>query len=69
MTHGRANAPVVRMWRHIPKIVVLSVIALLVVAYYVTRPSSRAAPPRAEAPNVVYINQGVGSEKSPTRSP
>ena len=49
------------MWRHIPKIVVLSAIGLLVVVYYVTRPNSSAAPPRAEVPNVVYINQGVGN--------
>ena len=49
------------MWKHIPKIVVLSAIGLLVVTYYVTRPSRSAAPPHAEAPNVVYINQGVGN--------
>ena len=46
------------MWRHIPKIVVLSAIGLLVLTFYVTR---SAAPPPGQAPNVVYINPGVGS--------
>jgi hypothetical protein len=49
------------MWPHIPKIVVLSAIGLLVVTYYVTRGSSVAAPSPAQAPSVVYINQGVGT--------
>ncbi len=47
------------MWRHIPKIVVLSAIGLMVLTYYVTR--SVSPPPASSAPNVVYINQGVGS--------
>lgn len=47
------------MWRYIPKIVVLSAIGLLVLTVYFTQWS--AAPPRGQAPNVVYINQGVGS--------
>ena len=46
------------MWRHIPKIVVLSAIGLLVVTYYVTR---AVAPPPASAPNVVYINPATGT--------
>jgi len=54
------------MWRHIPKIVVLSAIALMVLVFYVTR---SATPPRASAPNVVYINQGVGTEKPPAPRP
>jgi hypothetical protein len=47
------------MWRHIPKIVVLSAIGVMVVTYYVTQ--GTGAPARGTAPNVVYINQGVGS--------
>ena len=47
------------MWRHIPKIVVLSAIGLLVVTYYLTQ--WNGAPARGTAPNVVYINQGVGT--------
>jgi hypothetical protein len=47
------------MWRHIPKIVVLSAIGLMVLTFYFTR---SATPPRGSAaPNVVYINQGVGT--------
>lgn len=48
------------MWRHIPKIVVLSAIGLMVVTYYFTQWNGAPAPGRA-APTVVYINQGVGS--------
>lgn len=47
------------MWRHIPKIVVLSAIGLLVVIYYVTQSTRTPAPSRA--PTVVYINQDVGA--------
>ncbi len=47
------------MWRHIPKIVVLSAIGVLVLTYYFTQ--WNGAPGRGAAPNVVYINQGVGS--------
>jgi hypothetical protein len=47
------------MWRHIPKIVVLSAIGLLVLTVYFTQ--RNGTPPRAQAPNVVYINQGAGT--------
>ena len=47
------------MWRHTPKIVVLSAIGLLVAIYYVTQ--WNRAPAAGRAPTVVYINQGVGS--------
>jgi hypothetical protein len=46
------------MWRHIPKIVVLSAMGLMVLVFYFTR---SGAPSGAQAPNVVYINQGVGT--------
>ena len=48
------------MWRHIPKIVVLSAIGLLVLTVYFTQ--RNAAPPiRGKESGVVYINPGVGS--------
>ena len=49
------------MWRHIPKIVVLSAIGLLVLTYYFTRGTGNEAGASGQAPNVVYINQGVGA--------
>lgn len=55
------------MWRHIPKIVVLSAIGVMVLTFYFTQWNS--APARVQAPNVVYINQGVDAAKSPTRTP
>jgi hypothetical protein len=48
------------MWRHIPKIVVLSAIGLMVLVFYFTRWNSAPAPGSA-APNVVYINPGAGA--------
>jgi hypothetical protein len=48
------------MWRHIPKIVVLSAIGLMVLTVYFTQ-SNRTPAPGPAAPNVVYINQGVGT--------
>lgn len=53
------------MWRHIPKITVLAAIGLMVLIFYVTRWNQTPAPSKATAPTVVYINQGVGTEKSP----
>ena len=48
------------MWRHIPKIVVLSAIGVMVLTFYFTQWNS--APARGSAaPNVVYINQGVAT--------
>jgi hypothetical protein len=55
------------MWRHIPKIVVLSAIGLLVLTVYFTQWSG--APAREKAPPVVYVNQGFGAEKSPAPPP
>ena len=49
------------MWRHIPKIVVLSAIGLMVLVFYFTRGSGNEARAPGQAPTVVYINQGVGS--------
>jgi len=49
------------MWRHIPKIVVLSAIGLMVLVFYFTRGSGNDARPPGQAPTVVYINQGVGN--------
>jgi glucose dehydrogenase len=57
------------MWRHIPKITVLSAIGLMVLIFYVTRWNQTPAPVKAAAPNVVYINQGVGTEKSAAPRP
>ena len=48
------------MWRHIPKITVLTAIGLMMLIFYVTRSDQTPAPGKA-APNVVYINQGVGA--------
>lgn len=59
MTPGRPDAPVIGMWRHIPKIVVLSAIGLLVVTYYFTQ--WNRTPAAGGTPTVVYINQGVGT--------
>ena len=50
-----------RMWRHIPKIVVLSAIGLMVLVFYFTRGSGNEARAPGQAPTVVYINQGVGN--------
>jgi len=47
------------MWRHIPKIVVLSAIGLMVLTFYFTRWNGAPAP--GKAPNVVYINPGAGT--------
>jgi hypothetical protein len=55
------------MWRHIPKIVVLSAIGLLVLTVYFTQ--WNGAPAGEKGPPVVYIDQGFGTQKSPTRSP
>jgi hypothetical protein len=55
------------MWRHIPKIVVLSAIGLLMLTVYFTQ--WNGAPVRDDAPPVVYIDQGFGTQKSPARSP
>lgn len=49
------------MWRHIPKIVVLSAIGLLMVTYYVTRGSPPPAQDRRQGPGVVYINPDFGA--------
>ena len=53
------------MWRHIPKIVVLSAIGLMMLTFYFTQ--WNGAPARGSAPNVVYINQGVGNSPPPSR--
>ena len=50
-----------RMWRHIPKITVLAAIGLLVLTVYFTQWNGSGAPGPGKAPNVVYINQDVGS--------
>jgi hypothetical protein len=63
LTLKRLGAPVVRMWRHIPKITVLSAIGLMVLIYYVTQWNQAPAPAGKAAPSVVYINQGVGTAK------
>ena len=47
------------MWRHTPKIVVLSAIGLLVLTYYFTQWNRTT--PTDQRPTVVYINQGVGT--------
>jgi hypothetical protein len=48
------------MWRHIPKIVVLSAIGVMVLTFYFTQ--WNGSPARGgQPPNVVYINQGVSS--------
>jgi len=49
------------MWRHIPKIVVLSGLGLLVLTVYFTQ-WNRSPPPNG-SPGVVYINPGIGSAK------
>ena len=48
------------MWRHIPKIVVLSAIGVMVLIVYFTQWNMPPASGKA-APTVVYINQGVGT--------
>ena len=48
------------MWRHIPKIVVLSAIGLLVLTVYFMQWNA-APPPSGKGPGVVYINPGFGS--------
>ena len=55
------------MWRHIPKIVVLSAIGLLVLTVYFTQ--WNGAPAREKAPPVVYIDQGFGTQKARPQSP
>jgi hypothetical protein len=46
------------MYRHIPKLVVLSAIGLIVLAIYLTQSRAPTAP---AAPNVVYVNPNIGS--------
>ena len=58
-----------RMWRHIPKITVLSAIGLMMLIFYVTQWNRTPAPSGKAVPTVVYINQGVGTETSPAPSP
>jgi hypothetical protein len=70
LTRRRSSAPVVRMWRHIPKITVLAAIGLMVLIFYVTRWNQAPAPGSGKAaPSVVYINQGAITEKSPAPRP
>jgi hypothetical protein len=52
------------MYRHIPKLVVLSAIGLLVLAVYMTQIRSTSAPP---APSVVYVDQGFSAPTAPTK--
>jgi len=50
------------MWRHIPKITVLAAIGLMMLIFYVTQWNRAPTPGSGKtAPNVVYINQGVGT--------
>jgi hypothetical protein len=64
LTTQRLNAPVIRMWRHIPKITVLAAIGLMVLIYYVTQWNRAPAPLSGKAePTVVYINPGAGTAK------
>jgi hypothetical protein len=51
------------MWRHIPKITVLSAIGLMMLIFYVTQWNRTPAPSGKAAPTVVYINQGFGTGK------
>jgi len=46
------------MYRHIPKLVVLSAIGLIILVIYFTQSRTPAAP---APPNVVYIDQTVGT--------
>jgi len=50
------------MYRHIPKLVVLSAIGLLVLAVYLTQVRGTSGP---APPSVVYIDQGFGARASP----
>ena len=60
MTAGSPECSGDRMWRYIPKIVVLSAIGVMVLVVYFTQWSG--GPAGGQAPNVVYINQGVGTQ-------
>jgi len=46
------------MWRHIPKLVVLSGIGLIVLVIYFTQSRGPAAP---AGPNVIYVNPNFDS--------
>jgi len=46
------------IYRHIPKLVVLSAIGLIVFAIYM---SQRPAPPAPAGPNVIYVDPNFGS--------
>jgi hypothetical protein len=52
------------MYRHIPKLVVLSAIGLLVLAVYMTQLRGTSAP---APPSVVYIDQGFGARTPPAK--
>jgi hypothetical protein len=54
------------MYRHIPKLVVLSAIGLIILVIYSTQSRGPAAP---AAPNVVYVNPNFGSQTLNAKPP
>ena len=58
-----------RMWRHIPKITVLAAIGFMMLIFYVTQWNLAPTAGKAAAPNVVYINQGMGAGNASASRP